>query len=458
MQPKIREEDTLGFGILIEDQINLQHPLVILSQEIQWKIFEEAFTKLYSAKTGRPAKPIRLMVSLLMLKHIRNLSDESVVEQWSENMYYQHFGGEKFFATKPPCEASELVHFRNRIGSEGIELILKESIRINGKDGDGQTLSADTTIQEKNITYPTDDKLHKKIIKKCQAIANIHNLELRQSYRTTIKKLSKKQRFRKSKRLSKSAYKADKKIKTIAGRLVREIERKLSPEDYIKWSSDIEIFKKILKQKRSQSNKIYSIHEPQVECHSKGKEHKKYEFGNKVSILVNQKTGVIVGALSIEENKHDSRTIQESVEQYQRLTEGKAKEIYVDRGYRGISRFEEVAIKVAGKQTNISTSQKKKHSRRAAIEPKISHLKSDHRLSRNFYKGIQGDKINVILAAAAMNFKRMMNKWKSLIHLLFELIIRSIANPINTQIQKIIQLISIDIHLQLSSQIGIKAF
>lgn len=193
---------------------------------------------------------------------------------------------------------------------------------------------------------------------------------MRQSYRTTIKKLSKKQRFRKSKRLSKSAYKADKKIKTIAGRLVREIERKLSPEDYIKWSSDIEIFKKILKQKRSQSNKIYSIHEPQVECHSKGKEHKKYEFGNKVSILVNQKTGVIVGALSIEENKHDSRTIQESVEQYQRLTEGKAKEIYVDRGYRGISRFEEVAIKVAGKQTNISTSQKKNIVEEQLLSPK----------------------------------------------------------------------------------------
>jgi IS5 family transposase len=151
-------------------------------------MFEEAFSKHYSATMGKPAKPIRLMVSLLILKQLRNLSDENVVVVWSENVYFQYFSGEAFFVPKEPCSATELVEFRKRIGEEGIELIFKESIRVNGKDGDEDTLSADTTIQEKNITYPTDTKLHKKIIKKCIGIARAEKIVLRQSYRFTLKK------------------------------------------------------------------------------------------------------------------------------------------------------------------------------------------------------------------------------------------------------------------------------
>ena len=132
---------------------------------------------------------------LLMLKHIRNLSDESVVEQWSENAYYQYFGGEQSFISQVPCEASELVHFRKRIGDKGIELIFQESIRINGKDADEQGGTIDTTVQEKNITYPTDNKLHRKIINKCVAIADKQGLELRQSYSRTLKQLARDQRF-----------------------------------------------------------------------------------------------------------------------------------------------------------------------------------------------------------------------------------------------------------------------
>ena len=198
---------------------------MILANEIKWQIFEEAFAKHYSDE-GRPAKPIRLMVSLLMLKHLRNLSDESVVEQWMENIYYQYFSGEKSYACGVPCEASELVHFRNRIGEEGIELIFKESIRINGKDGQEDEATADTTVQEKNITYPTDNKLHRKIIKKCVSIAEEQGFELRQSYSRTVKKLAGEQRFRNHPKNYKRACKADKKIKTIAGRLVRETGKK----------------------------------------------------------------------------------------------------------------------------------------------------------------------------------------------------------------------------------------
>lgn len=132
-------------------------------------MFDEAFKVYYSGKMGKPSKPIRLMVALLILKYVRNLSDESLVEQWSENFYYQYFSGEHQFQPCLPCVPTELVAFRKRIGEAGMELILKESIRVNEPPdkGSGTVISVDTTVQEKNITYPTDDKLYKKIIVKC---------------------------------------------------------------------------------------------------------------------------------------------------------------------------------------------------------------------------------------------------------------------------------------------------
>lgn len=216
MLAKQQSTAQLGFYSTFEEQLSHSHSLYILANQINWDIFEEAFAKLYSDE-GRPAKPIRLMVSLLILKHIRNISDESVVEQWFENIYYQYFSGEKSYACGAPCQASELVHFRNRIGEKGIELIFKESIRLNGKDGREQEATTDTTVQEKNITYPTDNKLHRKIIKKCIAIADKEDIEIRQSYTRTLKKLLMDQRFRNHPKNKGKAKKADKKIKTIAG-------------------------------------------------------------------------------------------------------------------------------------------------------------------------------------------------------------------------------------------------
>ena len=406
----------MGFYSTFEEQLNRKHPLYILANRVNWAQFDEAFKDLYCSDNGRPGKPIRLMASLLMLKHIRNLSDESVVEQWAENAYYQYFAGQKCFAAKEPCEASELVHFRKRIGEKGIELIFKESIRINGKDGQEDQGTIDTTVQEKNITYPTDNKLHRKIIKKCVAIAEKQNIELRQSYTRTLKKLSLDQRFRNHPKNYGKARKADRKVKTIAGRLVRELERKLPAGFY---AIEVALFNKVLSQKRHDHNKIYSLHEPHVQCISKGKEHKKYEFGSKASIITTKNSGVIIGAINIEKNDYDAHTLDPALEQQQRLTGHTLKEAFVDRGYRGIKQVRGTLIhtpKAFDPQLSLYKQQKMKKGfqRRAAIEPRIGHLKSDYRLSRNFYKGIFGDNINVMLAAAAMNFKRMMNIWKQI--------------------------------------------
>jgi IS5 family transposase len=412
MLAKKKEKSQLSFYSTFEEQLSHQHPLYILANKINWQIFEEAFIKHYSVNMGAPAKPIRLMVSLLILKQLRNLSDESVVEQWSENSYYQYFSGEDCFCSGAPCVSTELVEFRKRIGEDGVELILKESIRMNGKDGQGKILSADTTVQEKNITYPTDDKLYKKIIHKCHKIADKEQVELRQSYKYTVKKLSVVQRLKRKKGGDVRARKASKKIKTIAGRLVRELDRKLTASGLQKWGSDLSLFKQVLLQKRSDTDKIYSLHEPQVKCFNKGKEHKKYEFGSKVSILVTQKTGVIVGALNFTENLHDSKTLSTALEQHTRLTGKEAKEVYVDRGYPGPKQINNTQIHIPKPDKNITVSKRNKHKRRAAIEPVIGHLKNDYRMTRNFLKGCYGDAINVMMAAAGMNFKRIMNLWK----------------------------------------------
>lgn len=406
----------LGLFGGLSDQLNQKHPLYLLATKINWQLFEDAFKQHYSEKMGKPAKPIRLMVSLLILKYLRNLSDENLVEQWSENIYFQHFSGVQHFQPNIPCVPTELVMFRQRIGEAGVELILKESIRINeppDKDDHGIVVSVDTTVQEKNITYPTDDKLYKKIIKKCWGIAGKEGIDLRQSYTVTVKKLNYLQRFKSTKHGAKAARKANKRIKIIAGRLVREIARKLPLNRLGVYLPEIKRYQQMLSQKRTDSNKIYSLHEPDVKCYAKGKEHKKFEFGSKASIIVDQSTGIIMGAMNFTETLHDSKTLPAVLDQYERLNGKQPKEVFVDRGYKGLSSYKESVIYVPKPNKNITKTQRKKHSKRAAIEPVIGHLKKDYRLCRNYLKGIIGDNINVMLAAAAMNYKRVMNLWRS---------------------------------------------
>jgi IS5 family transposase len=419
---KYSAQKSISFGF--SDTLNSKHPLYVLAHSIHWDLFENNFSKLYCQNNGRPAKPIRLMVGLLILKHLRNISDESIVEQWSENVYYQYFCGFQEFASSPPCASSELVHFRKRIGESGMELILKESIRINGDDSDEPHVNVDTTVQEKNITFPTDTKLQKKVINKCLGIAKKEGLKLRQTYTRTLKELYVNLRFSNHPKNRKKVRKARRSIKTIAGRLIRELNR-LLPSDNL-YQEELDLYAQVLAQQRGTKNKIYSLHEPDVCCISKGKEHQLYEFGNKVSIVVTQYTGVIVGAKSFR-NEYDGNTLEQALEQALALKETKIKTATVDRGYRGQQEIEGITIQVpkpfSRKLTDYQKKkQRKAHSRRAAIEPVIGHLKSDHRLGRNFYKGLIGDSINILLSASAYNFKRIMNKWKKYFWLFLEFI------------------------------------
>jgi IS5 family transposase len=404
------------FRTPLKQFINHNHELFILSNKIDWEGLTKEFQGYYK-DFGRPSVPIRKMVGLVLLKYIYNLSDENVVDRWIENPYWQYFTGEVFFQLEKPFDPSDFVHFRKRIGEKGAELLLKLSIDLFGKEAKEKEVLIDTTVQEKNITFPTDTKLHKKIIDKCNTIAQSELIPLRQSYKRVIKQLMIDQRFRNHPKRKKKAKSAARKIKTIAGRLVRDLDRKMDEAQKAYYGRKIEIFNQILQQEKDTKNKVYSIHEPEVKCIAKGKEAKPYEFGNKSSFVKTKKSGIIVGAMAFTQNLYDGDTLEPQLEQVERVASYSPDVAIVDRGYRGKKHVNGTQIITPKPLPQSASRYQKQKTRerfrsRAGIEPVISHIKHDHRMIRNYLSGLMGDKVNTIMAATAFNLKKMLNKIK----------------------------------------------
>ena len=414
--------------ILIEI-INPNDPLVILSNNIDWAGLEKEFSELYS-NTGMPAKPIRLMVGLLILKQMFNHGDETLMPVWVQNPYYQYFCGEAEFQWKFPCDPSDLVHFRKRIGTKGIEKIFSQSVKIHKiTKKECEDVIVDTTVQEKNITFPTDTKLQFKIIEKCNKIAKQEGVEMRQTYTRTLKKLRIMLRFSHHPKRKKHARKAQKKIKVIAGRQIRDLTRKLPQEVYDKYRDLFEVFEKILKQTKTSKNKIYSTHEPETACIAKGKLHKPYEFGSKVSFAMIPKRNIIVGVVNFKGNPNDTTTLSPTLETCKSQSGLSFKNVIVDRGYKGHTKIGETKVILPGKTNPAKYWEKqkirKKCRSRAAIEPIIGHIKTDCRMFKNYLKGSTGDQMNAILAASAMNFRQYLKKIKKDFLFAFEKILLS---------------------------------
>lgn len=403
------------------DQLNPKHPLLQLAKRIPWDYFETEFAPLY-AHTGRPAKPIRLMVGLCILKHLDNLSDERVVQMWVQNPYYQLFCGEVEFQWKLPCDPTDLIYFRQRVGTAGIEKIFAASIVIHGDNAKEDEVCIDTTVQEKAITFPTDAKLYRKIIVHCLKIARVNNIPLRRTYVKEIKQRKLECRFAGHPKNRAKARKAVKRLKTIAGRLVREIERKLPADALTSTHERFAQFHRALQQKRGDKHKLYSLHEPHVYCMSKGKEHKKYEFGTKVSITATRDSKIILGALAFDNNQYDGHTLPAVLLQLKRLMKYEPIVALCDRGYKGKHKINNTQILRPNSKTKDASKKtqelmRKRFRKRAGIEPVIGHLKSDHRLNRNYLKGFSGDQINVLMAAAAFNFKKWMRLFLCTVYL-----------------------------------------
>jgi IS5 family transposase len=177
----------------------------------------------------------------------------------------------------------------------------------------------------------------------------------------------------------------------------------------------LEVAQRIFTQKRSDKNKVYSVHEPGVECISKGKAHKRYEFGCKVSVASTSRGGWFVGALAFHGNPYDGHTLSDTLEQVARLSR-LPEHVYVDQGYRG---GDSTIYVDKRRRRTTAKSVWRWMKRRAAVEPGIGHLKQEHRLDRNRLKGALGDQMNTILSAVGMNFRKLLWYLEEFLRLLY---------------------------------------
>lgn len=407
---------------LLREFIDVSHELVLLADKIDWKYFERSFSHYYSS-TGQPPMPIRLMVGCLMLKRLYNYGDETLAAAWEMNPYMQYFCGEAHFQHHFPCDPSDFVHFRDRIGEAGVELIFAYSVNIHGKGVRSKMVLSDTTVQENNTTFPTDAKLAKRIIDKSHQIAQLEQVVQRQSYKRTSKNLLRDTFNSSHPKRKKKAQKAQKRLRTIAGRVVRELQNKLPQEVLPSYLDELAFYQSILDQEKNDKNKVYSLHKPFTACIAKGKAHKQYEFGNKIGLILNPKKLVILGIEAFEGNPHDSRTIEPLLNQVNRNLGYQPEEVIYDRGGRGIAKINGTTISTPKPLKKSATQYqkritRKKFRRRAAIEPVIGHLKSDFRMAQNYLHGSTSPRVNAMLAATGWNLKKMMEKLKQeLLHL-----------------------------------------
>ena len=412
--------------------INLQHPLCKMADSIDWVDLHEDLKGLYCEDFGRPAKSVQLMVGLHYLKYMKNISDEQLIETWIENPYWQYFCGEKYFQTQFPIHPTSMTKWRNRLGEEDLQNIFTGTIKSamktkTIKPGSLKKVNVDTTVQEKNIIFPTDINLYFKLISTLVKFAKSHHIKPKQTYKRVGKKLLRKHSGYCHAKQMKRARRVRLKMRTNLGRLYRDIHRKL-PEDLIDgldFQHLGELVERAMSQTRKSKNKLYSVHEPHVECISKGKAHKRYEFGCKVGFASTSKEGFILSATALHGNPYDGHTLQRTLSLAEGNIEsiGKLTDVYVDLGYRKHDYTGAAKVHIVGRsRRNLSRTQRKWFNRRSVIEADIGHLKNDHRLDRNYLKGKSGDQVNAVLSACGYNLRTIYRRIASIFFVLYKFI------------------------------------
>ena len=402
------------YRVELEKIIDAEHSIVKLTKAVDWEGMEEAFGAFFCVDNGRPAIATRLMVTLNYLKYTYGMSDEGVLEGWVENPYWQYLSGMKWFEHEYPIEASSMSRWRKRIGEQGAETLLKETIKAGLrlkaiKASECKRVNIDTTVQEKEIRYPTDGRLYDRARERLVKTAERSGISLRQKYtRVSKHALMKQSRYAHARQLQR-AKRETRRLKTYLGRVIRDIERK-EPCPKKELESLLNISKGIFKQERTDKNKIYSVHEPQVECISKGKAHKRYEIGCKVSVAVTSRGVWFVGAKAMHGNPYDGHTLTKAIEQVEKIAV-RTEHVFVDRGYRKHGYEGDVTVHVdRERRGSTAKSLWRWMKRRAAVEPSIGHLKHEHCMDRNRLKGKCGDALNAILSASGMNFRKLIRR------------------------------------------------
>ena len=418
MRPRERSETPQSdlFRLKLVNVIDGRHELCRLAQRMRWSELADQFGALY-AEQGRPGVPIRLMVGLQYLKHAFGLSDEVVVKTWVENPYWQYFCGEEYFQHELPIDPSQMTRFRTRLGESGCEQLLKLTIAAGVatqavKPSSFAQVTVDTTVQEKAIAFPTDGRLYHKGRVWLVRLARHSDIKLRQSYvRKGKQALFMHQRYAAARQMRR-ARRELKRSKVYLGRVYRDIVRQLPHQSRAVQERFVEPLARVarlLAQQRQDKNKLYSLHAPEVECIAKGKAHKKYEFGIKVSLAATQRDNFIVGALALPGNPYDGHTLSTALQPVQRLTGQQPENCFVDRGYRGHG-IEGTAVYIAGQKRGLTRALRRALKRRNAIEPIIGHTKHDGLMGRNYLKGSSGDAMNAIQAAAGHNLRIILRK------------------------------------------------
>lgn len=398
----------------------MKHELVRLADEIDWDWIDDELADLF-CETGRPAIATRYMIGLLLLKHIYGLSDEGVCERWIHDPYFQFFTGEEFFQHELPHVRSDMTHWRKRIGDR-LDRLLAETLRVAHDAGalkkdDMARVTVDTTVQPKDVTFPTDAKLLLTAIEQLGKLAKQHGVTVRQSYIRVAKKAAMMAgRYSHAKQF-KRFNRQLKFLRTRLGRLIRDITRKIGNDEDLHAIFALPLIKarQIRSQKQKQRGwKLYSWHAPETECIGKGKAHKPYEFGCKVSITTTNKRckggQFILHAKAFHGNPYDGHTLKQVVEETEALTGRHIERIYVDKGYRGHDVDNPHRVFKSGQKRGVHGQIKRELRRRSAIEAVIGHAKTDGHLDRNFLHGRDGDRANAVLSAIGYNL-RLILRW-----------------------------------------------
>ena len=431
------------FRSRLDQILDMGHERIILADRIDWQFLSSRMDDVYTDGPGQPPLSNRLMVGLHILKYADNLSDDEVCARWLENPYYQYFCGEEFFCHDLPLDRSSMTRWRQRMGEERLQALLQESLAVAVKTGaakpaDFTRAVVDTTVQEKDVAFPTDAKLIDKARERLVKQAKRAGIDLRQSYlRVGKRALIAHQRYAHAKQF-KRAGRQLRKLKTYLGRTIRDIRRKTDGDQALEaaFLRPLWLANRVMTQKkRDPRPKVYALHAPEVECIGKGKAHKPYEFGVKVSVAttLNRCRGgqFAIHAKALPGRPYDGHTLETVIPEIEDLTGATLKRILADAGYRGHNApgIYKLRVFTAGQKRRVTPAIKRQMKRRSAVEPVIGHMKNGHRMDRNRLAHKQGDAINPVLAAAGYNF-RLILKW---IRLLLALITMSMAENRQTK-------------------------
>jgi IS5 family transposase len=400
--------------------ITTNNRLLLLANAIDWTFFEKHMSKHYSEGVGRNNLPIRLMVGLHILKYLDDLSDERVVQAWKENIAYRLFTGWEGESTNNfPCDPSSLCKFRKRMGYEGMHLIFQMSLQLHIQYNSEilliSIITVDTSVQEKYTAFPTDHKLIYDALIMLLRLAAIKDIKINISVLIDAKVMVKNINFKKGKNALVVKDDILEKLRAHANKVYNKIFRNLSANTRKEYKSQLAIYKKAINQKKDDKNKVYSVFEPAVRCIAKGKPHKKFEFGSKISIAIDYYSGVILAIINHSDNPYDGNTSEYLIAKIIKLMpDVELKIINADLGFRRKNKkyIEGVLLVTPASINDKNLSEtdiemiKKLIKKRGSIEPVIGHMKDSHRLGRNYLRGIVGDEINATLSAAGYNFQK----------------------------------------------------